>query len=186
MNYNIKEVAGRIKELRDILEISIEEMAEKTGISVEDFTSFEKGEIDFSLSFFYKCAEILNVDLIEILTGDSPKLKTYSIVRAGQGLAIERREKFAYQHLAYLFKDKKCEPLVVSAPYSEDEQDKPIRLSSHDGQEFNFIISGSLKFVIGNHTEILNQGDCIYYNSSNLHGMIAVGGKDCEFLAVLL
>lgn len=186
MTYNIKEVAERLKGLRESCDLSLEEFCEKTGIAVEDYEKIEKGEKDFSVTFIYKCSELFDVDLVEILTGTAPKLSNYSIVRKGKGLPIERRERFAYQHLAYLFKNKDIEPLLVKAPFDEAEQDKPIRLSVHEGQEWDFIIKGSLKFVIGEHTEILNEGDSLYYNSNQPHGMIACGGEDCEFLAVLI
>lgn len=185
MDYNIKEVAERLHGLRIDLDLSIEEFCSKTGISIEDYERIEKGEKDFSITFLYKCAEIFNVELIEILTGTAPKLSTYSIVRKDKGLPIERRERFEYQHLAYLFKDKKVEPLLVHAPFEKDNLDKPIVLSVHEGQEFNYIFKGKLKFVIGNHTEILNQGDAVYYNSTTPHGMIALD-DDCDFLSVLI
>ncbi len=186
MDYNIKDVSERLKATRLYLDITEEEMAKKTSVSVEEYISLENGEKDFSLSFLNEAAEALGVELIELLTGVAPKLNMYSLVRHGKGLPIERRERFAYQHLAYLFKNKKIEPLIVIAPYDEAEQDKPIYLSVHEGQEMDFIISGQMKFQIGDHIEILNEGDCLYYDSSNPHGMIATGGKDCKFLAILI
>lgn len=186
MDYNIKEVAERLKGLREAIDLSVEDFCEKTGINVEDYKKIEEGKKDFSVTFLYKCSELFNIDLVEILTGAPPRLSSYSIVRAGKGLPIERRERFAYQHLAYTFKDKDIEPLLVKAPYDETEQDKPIKLSVHEGQEWDFIIKGSLTFVIGEHIETLYAGDSLYYNSNQPHGMIATGGEDCEFLAVLI
>lgn len=186
MDYNIKDVSERLKATRECLEITVEEIAKKTNVTVDEYLSLENGEKDFSLSFLNEAAETLGVELIELLTGVTPKLNTYSIVRKDKGLPIERRERFAYQHLAYLFKKKKVEPLIVTAPYDESEQDKPIHLSVHEGQEMDYIISGKLKFQIGSHIEVLNEGDCAYYDSKNPHGMIAVGGEDCTFLAVLI
>ncbi|MBE6837251.1 MAG: helix-turn-helix domain-containing protein [Ruminococcus sp.] len=186
MNYNIKEVAERLQGLRTACDLSIEEFCEKTDMNVEDYKKIEAGEKDFSVTFLYKCSELFNVDLVAILTGTTPKLTTYSIVRKDKGLPIERRERFAYQHLAYSFKNKEIEPLLVKAPYDDAEQDKPIKLSVHEGQEWDYVIKGSLKFVIGDHIEILNEGDSLYYNSNTPHGMIAYGGEDCEFLAVLI
>lgn len=186
MNYDIKDVSARLKATREYLDLTPEYMAERTKISVEEYNVLENGEKDFSLSFLYACAEALGIELIELLTGETPHLQKYSVVRKGEGLPIERRERFAYQHLAYLFKNKKIEPLLVTAPYDADEQSKPIKLSSHDGQEYDFVISGTLKFVIGSHTETLNAGDCVYYDSANPHGMIAANGEDCVFLAILI
>lgn len=186
MNYSIKEVAERIKGLRDILGISVEEMCKKAGCSAEDYELIEKGEKDFSVSFVYKCAEILGVDIIELLTGENPKLKRYCVVRKGTGLPVKRREGLEYQHLAYLFRNKKIEPFLVSAPYSEEAQDKPIALSVHEGQEFDYILSGSLKIIIDGKVKVLNKGDSITYDSNAPHGMIATNGEKCEFLAILI
>lgn len=186
MNYSIKEVAERLKALREIVGISAEEMSRRTDTSQEDYALIEQGEKDFSVTFVYKCAEILGVDIIELLTGDNPKLKRYCVVRKGTGLPVKRREGFEYQHLAYLFKDKKIEPFLVIAPYSEEEQEKPISLSVHEGQEYDYILSGSLKTVIDGKIKVLNAGDSIIYDSSAPHGMIAANGAKCEFLAILI
>ena len=186
MNYSIKEVAERLKALREIVGISAEEMSRRTDTSPEDYAHIEQGEKDFSVTFVYKCAEILGVDIIELLTGDNPKLKRYCVVRKGTGLPVKRREGFEYQHLAYLFKDKKIEPFLVIAPYSEEEQEKPISLSVHEGQEYDYILSGSLKTVIDGKIKVLNAGDSIIYDSSAPHGMIATNGAKCEFLAILI
>jgi len=186
MNYEIKDVSARLKATREYLDISADEMAEKVKISIKDYIILESGEKDLSLSFLNDCAGALGVELIELLTGMEPRLQKYSVVKSGKGLPIDRRIGFTYQHMAYLFKHKKIEPLIVTAPYSESEQDKSVHMSSHEGQEMNFIIKGKMKFMIGDNTEILEAGDCVYFNSANPHGMIACGGADCEFLAVLI
>jgi mannose-6-phosphate isomerase-like protein (cupin superfamily) len=186
MNYEIKDVSARLKATREYLDISVDVMAEKTGTPIKDYIILESGENDLSLSFLNDCASALGVELIELLTGTEPRLQKYSIVKSGKGLPIDRRIGFTYQHMAYLFKHKKIEPLIVTAPYSESEQNRPVHMSHHDGQEMNFIIKGKLKFTIGDKTEVLEAGDCVYFDSSVPHGMVAAGGADCEFLAVLI
>lgn len=186
MDYNVKEVAQRLRGLREDSEINIEQVCTSIGIEKDKYIRIENGEEDFSVSFIYKCAELFNVDLIEILTGDNPKLKRYCIVRKGKGLPIERREGFSYQHIAYMFKNKEIEPLIVVAPYNEEEQKKPITLSAHDGQEFDYVIDGTMKMVIGDKVEVLSAGDAVYYDSTTPHGMIATDGKECKFLAILI
>jgi len=186
MELKLVEVAERIRTLREIMEFTEEEMAAKTHISVEEYRAFEAGTADFTFTFIYKCAEAFGVDMIEILTGEKPKLSFYSIVRSGKGLPISRRAGFSYQHLAYRFTGKNSEPFLVTAPYSEEEQDKPIHLSHHEGQEFDYIISGHLKIALEDKIEVLGPGDAIYYDSSHGHGMIATGGEPCTFLAMIL
>lgn len=178
-------IAQRLRGLREIMDISTAEMAEHIGISEEDYIEHEKGGLDFSFTFLFKAAQCLEVDITDILTGESPKLSVYSVVRKNCGLPIKRREGFDYQSLAYLFKNKSIETFLVTAKYSANDENGEIRLSTHAGQEFDYILSGTLKVKINNSIEILNEGDSIIYDSGNGHGMVAAGGCDCIFLAVV-
>jgi len=186
MNTKLIEIASRIKSLREILEITVEEVCKKTDMSIDDYNAIEAGTKDFSATFIIKLAEIFNVDTTDLLTGKSPTLSTYEISRGGQGLSMIRRKGFEYKNLAYNFKNKQAEPFYVNAPYIEEEQNKPILLSTHEGQEFDYILKGSLKVQINKKIEILNVGDSVFYDSSNNHGMIAIGNEPCEFLAIVI
>lgn len=186
MTNNNKEIAQRLKGLREMLDVTPADMSAVTGMSEQEYLEFETGKKDFSVTFLYNCAEELGVDVTEILTGSTPTLSSCSIVRAGHGVVTERRHLFTYEHLAHNFKDRTAEPFMVVAPYEKAAENKPIPLSSHNGQEMDYIISGSLKINVNGRTEILNEGDTAYYDSAQPHGMIAVGGKDCKFLAVVL
>jgi len=183
---NIREVAGRIKALREDSGFSLQEMADATGRSLEDYEAQESGEHDLSFTFLYKCAKKLGVDVIELLTGEDPHLSGYSLVRADEGLSIKRRAGFEYLHKAPEFKNKLCEPFLVTAPYLESEQDQPIHLSYHKGQEFDYILEGHMRFAYENHIEELAPGDTLLYDSGRGHGMIAIGGEPCRFLAIVL
>ena len=108
----IKEVAHRIRESREILGISEAEMAQCTGVSLENYRTLEAGETDFTFTFIYKCAARLGVDTTDLLKGESPTLEEYSITRAGRGFPIARRRGFRYENLAPLFKNKTAEPFV--------------------------------------------------------------------------
>lgn len=186
MQPNIAEVARRIRALREDMDLTMQEMAECTGRSVAEYTRMESGEEDLSFTFLYRCAERFGVDIIELLTGEMPHLTGYSVVRSGEGLAMNRREGFTYLHLAPTFRNKLAEPFMVTAPFRQEEQDRPITLSKHEGQEFNLVVSGKLRFAYESHVEELGPGDALFYDSSRGHGMIATGGEDCRFLAVVL
>lgn len=186
MEPNIKEVAHRIQALREDCGYTMQEMADATGRSLTEYAAQESGEEDLSFTFLYKCANKLGVDVIELLTGETPHLTGYSLVRASDGLSIKRRAGFEYLHKAPHFRNKLAEPFLVTAPYIEDEQDKPIHLSYHKGQELDYIISGRMKFAYEDHIEILEPGDLVMYDSGRGHGMIATGGEPCEFLAIVV
>jgi len=182
----IEQIATRVKSLREDMGFSPADMASAIGIDEAKYLEAEAGGYDFSFTFLYRTAEKLGVDMIDLLTGEGPHLTGYSVMRRGEGLTIKRDEGFRYLHLAPEFKDKLCEPFLVTAPYRESEQDAPIKMQSHAGQEFNYIVSGQLRFAHGNHTEDLNPGDTVLYDSNIDHGMIAIGGGPCTFLAVVL
>lgn len=187
MEPNIAEVSRRVRALREDLDLTMQEMAEATDRTVAEYSAIESGEQDLTFTFLYRCAEKFGVDMIELLTGEGPHLTGYSVVRAGEGLSIKRREGFEYRHLAPNFKDKLAEPFFVTAPFIAEEQDRPIHLSRHDGQEIDFVVSGRLRFAYeGGHVEELSAGDTLYYDSGRGHGMIAVGSEPCTFLAIVL
>ncbi len=186
MDTKIQQIPERIRELREILEISVAEMAEVTGVSEERYLAAEAGEYDLSISFIHKCALRFGVDVNDIIEGKSPQLETLSVIRAGGGTHFDRRSEFDYINLAPQFKGKIAEPFLVRAKYSEAEQKEPVKLSTHSGQEIDIIIRGSLKLVVGDNVEILREGDTAVYNSSEPHGMIAVGGRDCDFYAIVV
>lgn len=182
----IKQTALRIKELREIEGLSVEEMAHNTDVSVEDYIKYESGEADFSFSFIYKVAKCCHVDPTDILTGSAPTLSGYSIIRNGDGLPIARRSGLNYKNIAPGFKNKIAEPFHVVLPYSKEDEENPIHLSTHAGQEMDIMISGEMKIQIGENTEILKAGDTVYYDSSQPHGMVASGGSDAVFYAIVL
>lgn len=186
MEPNIKEVANRIQALREDLDITMQDMADATGRSLAEYAAQESGEEDLSFTFLYKCAQRLGVDVIELLTGENPHLTGYSLVRAQDGLAIKRRAGFEYLHKAPHFRHKLAEPFLVTAPYIEAEQDKPIHLSYHTGQELDYIVSGKMRFRYEDHIEELEAGDLLMYDSGRGHGMIAIDGEPCVFLAIVM
>ncbi len=179
-------VAQRIKGLREMMNLTPEEMAFATDVSPSEYRKYEEGKRDPTFTFLYKCANRFGVDLSEIVTGNDPKLNFYTVSRKNDGMPIKRREGFLYQHMAAMMKNRTAEPFVVKATYSQEEQNAPIELSQHNGQEFDYVLDGSLKVQLDDHVEVLHEGDTIYYDASHKHGMIAIGGKDCTFLAVVM
>ena len=181
----LKEVAQRIKQTRNLLGISIEEMAGCTGVSEKDYVEYEKGTLDFNFTFIYKCAHAFGVDPTDLLKGSSPTLTGYEVTRKGGGLPITRRTGYEYKNLAAMFKNKVTEPFWVKIPYDKEEEENP-KVSKHEGQEFDIVIKGRMKAVIDGNVEILEEGDSIYYNSTKAHGLAAMDGQDVEIYAMVM
>ena len=186
MSGQLLEIAERIREMRRISGLTEEEMAKKTDTSPEEYRQYEAGMLDFPFTFIHKCAIAFGISIADILEGESPKLSSYMVTRKGQGQQTAREDGISIQNLAPLFRGKLAEPYWVRYDYSEELQHRPIHLTTHSGQEFDIVLSGKLKVQVGSNTEILNEGDSIFYDSSTPHGMIAVDGQDCCFCAVVI
>ncbi|MBR1497561.1 MAG: AMP-binding protein [Oscillospiraceae bacterium] len=180
------EVARRIRELRIDCGYGQAEMAELTGLPVEKYCAYEAGEADLPFTFIHKCAQILGVEMMELLEGQTPHLTGYAVTRRGGGQITAREPGIEIRSIASTFRDRKADPYWVRYSYSEAEQRAPIPQVTHEGQEFDMVIEGRMKIKVGEHTELLGPGDSIFYNSSTPHGMIAVDGSDVVFLALIL
>ena len=82
-------------------------------------------------------------------------------------------------------KDRTGEPFIVTAPPPADPNE-PLQYSEHNGQEFDLILSGSLKVFLHGKEELLNEGDSIYFDGREAHAMVACGGKPCKFLSIVM
>lgn len=184
MQQEMKEISARVKELRELSDVSVKELADQLGVTEEYLASYEAGQEDISASKLYEIAQILHVDLALLLTGDSPKMNVFTVTRGGNGVAVDRRKQYKYQALAANFANKKTEPFLVTIPSKGD--DAEVSLNSHPGQEFDYVLEGTLKIVIHGNVIILNAGDCIYYDSNNPHGMAAIGDTPAKIIALIM
>ena len=182
----LAEVSQRIREMREVCGISVKTMAEKTEVTREEYMKYERGEADLPFTFIHKCSLAFGIEMTELLEGSSARLSSYTVTRKGGGAETAKEDGIEIRNLAPMFRSKLAEPYFVTYDYSAKQQSEPIHLTKHSGQEFDLILSGKLKVQVGENVEILNEGDSIYYNSATPHGMIAVDGKACRFLAVVM
>ena len=184
MKDKINQIAARIKELRIVTGLTVEEMAKRTGTTVEEYEQCEAGNRNLRVAFLYHCTLSFGVDLGDLLEGKSPKLRQYALTRRGGGQRIEEAHNMIGFNLASGFRNRIALPLYMELNNNGDEE--TIELVTHEGQECDIVIRGHMKIRIGDNTEILGPGDCIYYDSGTPHGMIAVNGEDCAFYAIVL
>ncbi|MGI5902427.1 MAG: helix-turn-helix domain-containing protein [Desulfitobacteriia bacterium] len=183
MMEQLKDIGARLSMLRESVGFTPEKIAEMLEIPLADYLLYEAGEKDFSFSFLYNVANILNVDVLDIISGETPKLSTCCVVRAGGGYDINRRKAYDYKHLAFTFRNKKAEPFLVTV--EPNGTGIPER-HAHEGQEFNYLLSGSMEFYIGDMVYTLGEGDSVYFDSSVPHAMKAHGEKPAKFLAIVM
>ena len=180
--YN-KDIGNRIRELRELSDITINEIASELNITEETYIQYENGEVDIPASFLYELAHIFKVDLGLLLTGEESRMSIFDVTRANKGVSIDRRKEYTHQNLCTKFIHKKAETFLVTV----DPEKNPVpSLNSHPGQEFNYVLEGSLKIYIHNNEIILNEGDCIFFDSAHRHAMVALNDKPAKFLAVII
>ena len=180
------EVAFRIREMRGICGFTEAEMARRTDTTPEEYRAYEGGMADLPFTFIHKCSLAFGIGITDLLEGHSANPSSYTVTRRGEGQQTAKEPGIEIANLAPLFRNKLAEPYYCTYDYDEAQQRMPIHLTTHSGQEFDIVLSGQLKVQVGEHTEILGEGDSILYNSSTPHGMIAVGGGKCVFCAVVI
>ena len=183
MSDQVKQIAMRILDLREISDYTVEQMADILRVPVEEYVQIENGEIDIPISLCVKIGEVFHVDMTELLTGEAPRLNVLSVTRAGKGQDITRHDQYVYKNLAYNFVHRKIEPLFVTVPPDVNRDLVP---NSHDGQEFDYVLSGIMRIVIGRNECVLHPGDSVYYDSTTPHAMQAVGDEPVQFLAMVI
>ena len=180
---SMKQIAMRIEDLREASDYTVEQMADMLSITPEEYRKYESGEADMSISFLVKLSDVFHVDMTELLTGQAPRLNTLSVTRAGKGRLTDCHDQYVYKNLAYNFIHRKIEPMYVTV---RPEDNKTLVPNSHDGQEFDYILSGTMHLVVGKNDIILNPGDSAYYDSRAPHAMEAVGDEPVHFLAIVI
>ncbi|MDR2953369.1 MAG: XRE family transcriptional regulator [Treponema sp.] len=180
MNENPAQIPLRIKELREILEISALDMARDANIPLETYKQYESGERDIPISALYTIANRLGTDVTVLITGEEARVDSAAVCRKGKGVQIERYPGYEFSSLAYNFKRRTMEPLLVSLDSSKPQAAQV----SHSGQEFNYVTEGKVKVSVGKREFILSAGDSVYFDARLPHGQSAVDGM-AQFITII-
>ena len=183
-----KIVGEKIKSLRESRSISMEELANRSGIALEQIERIENN-IDLpSLAPLIKIARVLGVRLGTFLddqdeTGPAICRKS----EAGDSIsfsnnAIQSRRHMAYHSLAKAKADRHMEPFLIDVAATDDVD---FVLSSHEGEEFILVLEGTMEVCYGKNTYLLEEGDSIYYDSIVPHHVHGYKGQAAKILAVV-
>ena len=169
MNEQIKQIAERLRGLREVLDLTPEEVAQSCQMPVDNYLEMESGNKDISVSALQQIA---------------PKMSSYFLTRKGAGVSVERTKRYKYESLASGFRRRLADPFIVTV--EPKPEGTPLYLNSHEGQEFNMVMEGRLLLNVDGKDIILNEGDSLYFDSTKPHGMQALDGKPVKFLAVIM
>ena len=134
----------------------------------------ESGTVDISVSVLHQIAQTYGVELTTLMFGDEPKMSSYFVtVKA-----------YKYQSLAAGFAHRKGNPFLVTV--HPKPEGTPIYRNTHPGQEFNYVLQGRMLIEVNGKQLILEEGDSIYFDSEQPHGMMALDGEKVCFLAIIL
>ena len=153
--------------------LTVEEMAQRTGLSVEEYMAHESGSKNLSIAFLYRCVLILGVDMSDLLEGHSPKLQSFALTRKGEGQRIEEAHHMVGYSLAADFKNRIALPLYMELAYREGAEYEDIELTTHEGQECDIVIRGHMRIQIGERVVSTNLVGS--YNADNVMAALAVG-----------
>jgi len=180
-NESVKEITQRIIELRDVCGYTQEEFAQELGIPVDTYKAYEENASGIPISLICNIANICGVELSEIMTGVSANLKTLQVVKAGKAQFAQRYPGYHLEDLAYRFQDKVMQPFLASL----SPDDPPAAPAVHSGQEFNYVLEGSIELTWGDRVYILEEGDSVYFDPTRPHGQHCHGDKPAKFLTVI-
>ena len=173
-------VAARLVELRTFSDYTTEQMAQMLDISTEESESYESCKKEMPINLIYKFSSILGTEPKYVLNGVMPTKETAVVVYDGKGVSVKRYDGYSFTSLAADFKCKSMNPMLVTiAPTDTPE------LVEHGGQEFNFVLEGELRVIVGDKDYFLRAGDSIYFDPSLPHAQLAMGGKEAKFITVI-
>lgn len=179
-----QDIASRLKELREIEGKTAEEIAQALGVPPAEYRAFEAGQADIPASALHDAAHVLKIDLTDLLTGQAPRMKLFTVTRRGGGVTVERRKDYQYRNLAANFTGRKADVFEVTVP--ADAGESGAHANSHPGQEFDYLLEGRMLVRIHGNELTLESGDCVYFDSNQGHSMQALDGKPARFLAMIL
>ena len=178
-DYN--EIGARLRELREVSDYTIEDLAAELNLSPEVYASYEANGKDVPISVIYEISRKFKVDFTEIVTGQSAKLETYHLIRRGGGKVVNRNPEYHFEDLAYRYANKIMQPLLVTL----EPTDEVAKLITHSGQEFNLVLEGTVVVTLGDKEITMTAGDSIYFDPTIPHGQHCGGDVKARFLTVI-
>lgn len=190
MTDNHSIVGRKIKGLRETKNLSVEEIAERSGLSVEQINSIENDENLPSLGPLIKIARALGVRLGTFMDDNdalgpvvcrAENRERDKSISFSNG-AVDARKHMEYHPLAQQKAGRHMEPFVIDI---NPEETPMFQLSAHEGEEFIYVMQGEVEIVYGKETYTLKEGDSIFYDSIVKHHVHGAPGKSAKILAVV-
>ncbi len=180
-------VGEHLRAFREKTGLTLQQFAEKVGISPALLSQMENRMMSPSIGMLVQIANAFGTTVSSFIGGK--KEGEYSVMRKEDHATVSRvglkeggKSPYVYESLGAGKAGRKMEPFLLRLhPMSEP----PGARSVHDGEEFLYVLSGEVEVILGNRSELLKEGDCIYYNSSTPHHVHSAKEEEANVLAVL-
>jgi transcriptional regulator with XRE-family HTH domain len=181
-------IGNKIKELRQRKSITIQELSEKTGLSKGLISQVENDQVSPPISTLLKIASALKTDIAHFFQEKDLNPKV-TVVRKNERLKSGRRGikgveiGYSYESLAHTKMNKHMEPFIINFTTKEQEN---VIMFSHDGEEFVFVLEGTVHFLTDQGDDIiLKEGDSLYFEADIPHGFKSIGEKPAKAMVVV-
>lgn len=181
------QIGEKIKQMRRSRGMSLQQLADATGFSSAVLSQIENHLVSPPLGTLIRIAKALDVRPGYFF--DQHPEKSFTIVRRDERKPVSRfaskkgvRYGYSYESLGYDMKGRHMEPFLVTLEPATHPDPRP---SAHEGEEFLFVLEGEMEIVLGEHSDVLQPGDAIYYHSSIPHLVRCRGEKETKIIAVL-
>jgi len=179
-------VGERVKTVREGRNLSLQDISQRTDLDVSLLEQIESGSVAPPLGVVIKLAKALNLKMGYFISGEEDR--AYTIVRKSDRKVVSRYDSKKGEHYGYGYEslaphktNRHMEPFLVSLDPAETEEER----STHDGQEFIYVLEGAMEVRLDEEIHILEPGDSIYYDSTVPHLVKCHGEKRTRILAVL-
>lgn len=179
-------VGERVSAVRESRGLSLRDISQRTDIDVSLLEQIEDGTVAPPLGIVIKLAKALEMKMGYFISGEEDR--PYTIVRRDDRKVVSRYDSKKGKHYGYEFeslaphkKDRHMEPFLVTLEPSDTEEER----STHDGQEFIYVLRGEMEVRLGEKSHVLEPGDAIYYDSTIPHLVRCHGQGQTKILAVL-
>ena len=180
------DVGERVKQVRQARGLTLEDVSKRTGIDVSSLAGIEEGSLAPPLGLIIRLAKALEMRMGYFISGEEEK--AYTVVRCKDRKVVSRYDSkkgkyygYEFESLAPYKKDRHMEPFLVTLEPAKTEHER----STHDGQEFIYVLKGRMEVRLGDEIHVLEPGDSIYYDSTVPHLVKCHGEEPTKILAVL-
>jgi transcriptional regulator with XRE-family HTH domain len=180
----LEAIGDRIRTLREARGLSLDALSKMTGFEVERLSAIEKKEVQPQLGTILRLSKALDSAFSRLISGVGNRL--YAVTRKDERKSVSRstarksqKQIYSYQSLAPEVQGRHMEALIVTL-----EENPGDDRSVHEGEEFIFVLHGTVEMHIGEDVFDLYPGDSIYYLSTTPHLIAGKGGR-ATILAVI-